>query len=448
MVICGAGIAGIASAYTLARQYGITDVLLVDERAPLSLTSDKSTECYRNWWPGPGDAMVGMMNRSIDLIEDLARECGNLFHLNKRGYLYTSARPDGATALRAFAEEASGLGAGEFREHVAGSKSYIAHLAEGFEQPVSGADLLLDADLIQAHFPYLSAEINAALHVRRAGWLSAQQFGQYMLDEARAMGVELISDRMVAVAVEGGRVSGVTLQRGGRVNTNAFLNAAGPLLGEIAALLGVGLPVYNELHLKASIEDSAGALARTAPLVIFNDLQTLEWSADECAMLADDPEAAWLLGELPAGAHTRPEGVGAATSILMLWDVHEEAVEPVFPPEMDAMYAELALRGLSRMIPGFKTYLERLPQPWLDGGYYTKTRENRPLAGPLGVEGAYLIGAMSGYGIMASMGMAELVAAHIAGGVLPDYAPAFMLERYAQPAYQAQLENWGASWQL
>jgi hypothetical protein len=27
--------------------------VIVGERPPLSRTSDKSTECYRNWWPGP-----------------------------------------------------------------------------------------------------------------------------------------------------------------------------------------------------------------------------------------------------------------------------------------------------------------------------------------------------------------------------------------------------------
>jgi len=53
----------------------------VDERPPLSLTSDKSTECYRNWWPGPGDDMVALMNRSIDLLEEEARESGNVFRL-------------------------------------------------------------------------------------------------------------------------------------------------------------------------------------------------------------------------------------------------------------------------------------------------------------------------------------------------------------------------------
>lgn len=61
VVICGAGIAGIAAAYFLTVQQGIRDVVVVDERAPLSLTSDKSTECYRNWWPGPDAAMVQLM---------------------------------------------------------------------------------------------------------------------------------------------------------------------------------------------------------------------------------------------------------------------------------------------------------------------------------------------------------------------------------------------------
>ena len=55
-VICGAGIAGIATAYHLTVGHGLRRVLLVDPRPPLSLTSDKSTECYRNWWPGPGNA--------------------------------------------------------------------------------------------------------------------------------------------------------------------------------------------------------------------------------------------------------------------------------------------------------------------------------------------------------------------------------------------------------
>src|SRR5712692_956719 len=112
VVICGAGIAGIATAYQLTVKHGIKRVVLVDERAPLTLTSDKSTECYRNWWPGPGDAMVSLMNRSIDMLEELARESGNVFHLNRRGYLFATAQPDQAARYLRAAEEAAALGAG------------------------------------------------------------------------------------------------------------------------------------------------------------------------------------------------------------------------------------------------------------------------------------------------------------------------------------------------
>ena len=95
VVICGAGIAGVATAYHLAVHHGLRDVVLVDERPPLTLTSDKSTECYRNWWPS--QAMTGLMNRSIDWLERLADESDNYFHLNRRGYVYLTANP--ATAV-------------------------------------------------------------------------------------------------------------------------------------------------------------------------------------------------------------------------------------------------------------------------------------------------------------------------------------------------------------
>ena len=98
-MICGAGIAGISAAYHLAARHGIGDVLLIEERSPLMMTSDKSTEAYRNWWPGPGDAMVRFMNRSIDLLEELAGLSDNVFHLNRRGYAFLTADPAKAEAV-------------------------------------------------------------------------------------------------------------------------------------------------------------------------------------------------------------------------------------------------------------------------------------------------------------------------------------------------------------
>jgi glycine/D-amino acid oxidase-like deaminating enzyme len=132
----------------------------------------------------------------------------------------------------------------------------------------------------------------------------------------------------------------------------------------------------------------------------------------------------------------------------MLWDYHDQAVEPVLPVPLDPDYPDVALRGLATMLPGLRVYFEKSLRPALDGGYYTRTPENRPLIGPLPVQGVYLIGALSGYGLMASMAAGELLAAHLAGSTLPTYAPAFRLERYQDPAYQQLLENWGDTGQL
>jgi len=66
----------------------------------------------------------------------------------------------------------------------------------------------------------------------------------------------------------------------------------------------------------------------------------------------------------------------------------------------------------------------------------------------MSIEGAYVLGAVSGYGIMSACGVGELLASHVAGTQLPSYAPAFTLERYDDPEYQTKLQDWGDSGQL
>jgi glycine/D-amino acid oxidase-like deaminating enzyme len=210
----------------------------------------------------------------------------------------------------------------------------------------------------------------------------------------------------------------------------------------------VDLPVFNELHQKVAFQDTLGIVPRNAPLLIWMDPQRLPWSTEEREWLAEEPDSRWLLEELPAGVHTRPEGGTASRTLLMLWEYHSQPVEPVWPPALDPQYPELALRGLATMIPGLQAYFKRYQKPYIDGGYYTKTPENRPLIGPLPVEGAYVIGALSGFGLMSACAAGELLAAHVTGSSLPGYAPAFSLERYEDPQYRQRVENWGASGQL
>jgi glycine/D-amino acid oxidase-like deaminating enzyme len=213
VVICGAGIAGISAAYHLSLRKPSLRILLVDSGPPLGLTSDKSTEAYRNWWPGPDGAMVRLMNRSIDLLEELARATGNAFRLNRRGYLYVTTDPCRAEGLLRAAEQTAREGAGPVRRHTGspGDPPYLPSPPEGFEGLPDGVDAFLDPGLIRRRFPYLTERAVAVFHVRRCGWLSAHRLGMLLLEQARARGVAFRSARLVGVEVRGGRVQAVRL---------------------------------------------------------------------------------------------------------------------------------------------------------------------------------------------------------------------------------------------
>jgi glycine/D-amino acid oxidase-like deaminating enzyme len=446
VVICGGGIAGIAAAFHLSVRCGVRGVVLVDDQPPLTVTSDKSTECYRNWWPGPGDTMVRFMNRSIDLLEELAAESGNRFVMNRNGYAYLTADPAKAAELERAAREISALGAGDLRIHRPHPTSpndppYPAERFDELDPSLNGADLVLDPEHIRRRFPFLTSDVLAMLHPRRCGWLSAQQLGMYMLERAREHGARLLPGRVESIEVRNGRVEAVHLSgEAGTIATRCFVNAAGPHAAEIGRKSGVDLPLFNELHGKVTFEDHLGVLPRDLPLMIWSDPVKLHWSDEEKAELAQDPELRWLTETLPAGVHFRPEGGRDSRMLLLLWTYHLDPREPAFPPTFDPYYPEVVLRGLVRMVPDLAVYLDRLRRPYVDGGYYCKTKENRALIGPTPVEGNHLFCGLSGYGIMAAQAGAELLAAHILKSELPGYAGEFLLSRYEDAVYREKVE--------
>lgn len=453
-VICGAGIAGISAAYHLCVRHGWRDVVLVDPRPPLTLTSDKSTECYRNWWPGPGDGMVRLMNRSIDILEDLARQSGNIFNMNRRGYLFATTRQDKAEDFIAAAQESEHLGAGPLRLHSGSGFDPPYQPAPGarYDDPLTGADVIVDRQLIRASFPYLSPETVAVLHARRCGWFSAQQLGMYLLQGAQEHGARLIQGRAHGVNLNSGEVEAVDIldSRGKRkIYTRNFVIAAGPMLKSVGEMIGLQLPVFSELHAKISFADHLQAMPRHAPLVIWTDPQRLPWTERERRFLRESRDSRWMLEEFPPQVHGRPEGPPGSPIVLLLWTYDERRVEPVIPPNFDEIYyPEVVIRGMSTAIPAFQGYFDHLPKPYVDGGYYTKTEENRPLIGPLPVPGAFIIGALSGFGLMVSAAAGELLAAHVTRSPLPDYAHWFELHRYQDPEYRALLAGWDGSGQI
>jgi glycine/D-amino acid oxidase-like deaminating enzyme len=269
-----------------------------------------------------------------------------------------------------------------------------------------------------------------------------------MLEMARERGAKLVRGTVVGIDASD-RVRAVQVERNGTRETleaTHVVLAGGPMQKELARLIGVELPIYAERHHKVSFADTRNAVPREAPMLIWLDPQQLPWTAEERDALAEDEDAKWLLAPFPGGVHGRPDG---AHTTILLFNFHGEAVEPVFPlPDAPEHYAEIALRGMSTMVPALRAYDGKPSRPYIDGGYYMRTRENRPLIGPAGVEGAYVSCGFSGFGVMASCAGGELIARHITGGELPDYAPAFQLSRYQDPGYAAMLETWGDDGQL
>jgi glycine/D-amino acid oxidase-like deaminating enzyme len=437
VVVCGAGIAGISAAHELGVRRGVRGVVLVDERPPLTLTSDKSSECYRDWWPQP--PMARLMARSIERLEELAAATGNAFAMNRDGYLYLTATEEGARAMAAGAERTAVLGAGPLRVHRdgAGDPPWPETPWERLDPGLRGADLLLDPETIHRRFPFLAPDVRAALHARRCGWLSAQQLGMVLLEQALDAGVTLRRARLVEVRSDTAGVAGVRLagRDGGELATRRVVLAPGPELPALLRHAGVELPLLNELHAKVTFDDELGVIPRHVPMVIWSDTLTLDWSEEERAELAADSELAPLLGTLPAAVHFRPEGGTGSRKLLLLWAFDLEPREPVQPPTFPEWWPDVVVRGIARMVPGFAPYVRRMRRPFVDGGYYTKARDNMPVIGPHGPPGLFLLGALSGYGIMAAQGAAELLGAHVVDAPLPEHAAALLPARLRDAGY-------------
>ena len=404
IVVIGAGIAGVSAAYHLTVRHDAGSVVLVDPRPPLTLTSDKSTECYRNWWPD--QPMVDLMNRSIDIFEELATETD--FGLNRNGYLFVTAREETRAAMARQVEDVERLGA----------------RAE-----------LLDAHDLRSRYGFVTEDAVGGVRVERAGWFRAQDLGQWMLERARERGTSLLTASVVGI--EGDTV---TLSDGSTISAHAIVIAAGPLSAEVAAMTGLELPLFSELHLKVAFKDHLGVIPREAPMTIWSDTQTIDWTDEERAGL-EAMGRDELLGEMPIYCHFRPEGGTESPYFVALWEYHGRVLEPSWPLPDDPLYPEVVMRGLITMVPELEKYRNRLPESFVDGGYYTKTRENRPLVGPTSVHGVHLLAGLSGFGVMVSAGAADLLSRHLVGAEVPDYSNGFLLGRYDDPDYVANLET-------
>lgn len=434
VVICGAGNAGVAAAYYLATHHQITNILLVDKNPPLSQTSAKSGENIRTWWPV--QPMIDLAERSMALMEELAANSNNAFNLEKRGYAYVTAD---RASLKPYLAHYSTLDVGGVRIHSESTApgQYVPPSQPNFDDPISGADVLQRGSLLSQIFPHFAPNVEAVVHARRAGSVSAQQLGMLMLAEIQSVGAKMLRGEVVEIEVVSGRVGAIQIQTEAgiqRIVTAAIINAAGPFASHVAQMMEISLPIQTIFQQKIAFQDTVGLIPRAAPFTIYLDKQYIDWSDEERRDLEGDPDLAWLLEEFPGGLHIKPEGTGESTWIKLGWAYNEVPENPEWEPDTwrrAPEFPDVMLRGASRLVPALRQYVNNIPKPLLHyGGYYTKTEENLPLVGPLAVEGAFIVGALSGFGTMMSCATGELIASWVAGSTRPSYANLFSLGRY------------------
>jgi len=224
------------------------------------------------------------------------------------------------------------------------------------------------------------------------------------------------------------------------VHAEQLVNAAGPFINDIAKLLGTSLPVSNTLQQKIAFDDTLGAIPRQMPFSIDLDSQQIDWTAEEAEWLSASAEHHYLTQDMPGAIHCRPDGGDNGSWVKLGWAFNETPTQATREPELLDSFPEIVLRGAARLNPALKQYYGCLPRTMHHyGGYYTLTDENWPLIGPMDVQGAYVVGAMSGFGTMAACAAGDACARWVLDESLPAYADALSPSRYEDEALMAEI---------
>ena len=441
VAIIGAGNVGIAVAYYLVVQHGVRRVVLLEAGDPMALTSAQSGENYRNWWPHP--VMTAFTDHAIGLLEDIARASGNRIRMNRRGYVLATRQSQPDALIAELHHGYGAAAASQIRLHQGAGGRYQPAASADWQAAPDGVDVLLDRALVHAQFPSLAPDVSTVVHIRRAGDISGQQLGQYMLEAIRTAGGQVRRARVAGITGQAPFTLHLEDGRGASaLRADRLVNAAGPFFGPVAAMLGEHLPVTCVYQQKIAFEDRDAAIPRTLPFTIDLDGQELNWTEEEREELAADPQAATLLQPMPGGIHRRPEGGEGGRWIKLGWAYNTVASDPAGEPPADPNFPDVVLRAASRLSPALAGYVGRLPRGARHyGGYYAMTPENWPLIGPMRTPGAFMAGALSGFGTMAATAAGALCAAFVAGAVRPDYAAALTLGRYDDAPLMAALRD-------
>lgn len=387
IVICGAGIAGIATAYYLLKQDPSIEISLIDKNQALAFTSSKSGENFRDYWPHA--SMEALSSHSIGLMRDLQQEHGeDAFKLEFSGYHFVSH--DAEKPI--FTDDSTA----EFRER---------------------NKVETDTQSILKQYPYLDKAIQKSVFIKKAGNVDSIRMANLMLQFAKSKGLQLIEGEIINIEKKAALFS-VQLHNKQAILADQVILATGPFLNHVAKMLDLEFPVWNTLQRKFMIPDPQGIIPEDMPFTIYADGQYLDWSEEEFTFLQSEKELQWMTQKFPGAIHIKPE----SGRIKLGWAFSTEPAQPQWEIPTFDYFPQAVLKGASRFIPALSTYVEEMPSPVIEyGGYYTRTKENWPLIGQTEMDNVYVVGALAGFGTMTACAAGELCAKAVLGETVPWY---------------------------
>jgi glycine cleavage system aminomethyltransferase T/glycine/D-amino acid oxidase-like deaminating enzyme len=223
-VIIGGGVGGTSIAYHLT-EHGWTDIVLVDRAELTSGSTFHSAGLVGQLRSSV--TLTKMMMYGVELYRRLAVETGTDPSWHEVGSLRLASTPERLEELR--------------RQ---------AGWARTFGLPLE----LISAAEAQARFPLLSTDgVLGAVFLPTDGWLDPSGLAQALAAGARARGATIqTNSRVVAIATERGRITGVEVERRGgerqTIAADVVVNACGMFAPEIGRLAGVSVPIIPMAH--------------------------------------------------------------------------------------------------------------------------------------------------------------------------------------------------------
>jgi len=366
-VIIGAGVHGLATAYYLASNHGITNVAVIDKSYMGGGGSGRNTAIVRSNYLTPEG--VRFYDRSVKLYEDLSVDLNYNVMFSQRGHL-TLAHNDASMRTMQWRAEVNKL--------------------QGIDSRV------IDAKEVGKIVPYLDVSEHArypilgALYHPPGGIIRHDAVNWGYARAASHLGVEIHQQtEVLGIDTAGGKVTGVRTSRGD-ISTPIVVNCTAGWASTISDMVGVKMPLITH-PLQAAV---------TEPVKVFLPAVIVSGSLHVYVSQTDR-------GELVFGASVDPY--------------------PSYSMRGSLEFTESLATHILELIPSIGSL--KLLRQW--AGLCDMTPDYSPIMGFTPVDGFLVDVGWGTYGFKAGPVSGEQMAQLIATGRTPELIAAFDLARFA-----------------